>query len=301
MKKLKAFQWVFLGMIGTGLLLGFISMCMFGWDFDNVKAAVTQAKFYGDAPITKTIDPADKTQVSLDLGNQSVAVTKTTDSEFTLTWWEHSRYTKTTFSDGETDGKIYLKLREKFSFRMNLWTASKYSKVTIAVPETFVGEIKIIAHNGDINVKDLDVSVIDIKNSNGRSEVKNCTADNIVIVNSNGDIKLDGVTAPEVSLKNFNGRSEIADTEADTITANNSNGNIIIKGTTAKDVTVNNSNGTNDITLHGDADDYYIEFKNYNGSSWLNGSKCSGIVRTGTHGTIKITTHNGTNKLKFTA
>ena len=285
-----------------GLLLGVISLCMFGFDHNKISAAITQAKFYGDAARTETVALADKTSVSINVDNQSVYVSKIADDEFKLSWWEHSKHTITTFEpDGESGTQLSLKLREKFTFRMSLWTSSKYEKVTIEIPEAFDGEVKIIAHNGKVDIGGIDVDKIFVECYNGNTNINNNAANVVGVKNHNGKTAVNNSSIKLINIENNNGKVELDNVIVKTLDIRCHNGNIEVKGTTATDVKAVNHNGTNNITLRGKVTDYHITLKNSNGNSYLNGNKASGIVSQGITGTIELTTYNGANRLNFVA
>ncbi len=165
------------------------------------------------------------------------------------------------FSIEESDGKVVIKQKKKNVLRQIFdWT----SKVmTIMVPSTFNGDIKIKNRNGGVVLSEVTASDVSVKNYNGRIEIDNVTAKAIDVANHNGRVKFQYVKAETIDVNTDNGRIYLTECETQGKVALKSvNGKIIMLNCDQKEAECESVNG---ILEFDSSDAETIALKAFNG------------------------------------
>ena len=279
--KISALKWTFIGFLITGVILGIVSLCIYGFNFGKLYDDFSQARYYTEE--TQSFDET-YSKFTINTSNCDVSLKSSNDDKFHLTYWKHSEYSIITL---ETEGSEFLfKEREKFSFRASNFKVGKYLKIVLEVPTGFVGEMSLIEYNGDV-------------------EVNNVALEKLSIENYNGNVKVRAVTVAELThIKSHNGEIALTETSGERVSVETFNGDVKILNGSYNHVIIVNYNGDNSVTQNGVAMDYRLEFVNHNGRSYLHDGteyvRASGVHNSAVVArTVYLKTYNGNNRLKF--
>ncbi|MDR0462534.1 MAG: hypothetical protein LBG88_04390 [Christensenellaceae bacterium] len=268
MKFFKNLKWIYLGAILLGLSLGIIGLFVYQFDFTKIHADATQEKYYTEQ--TKTFTATDK--ITIDVADLKVTVTATSEPEFCITYYEHSKNTRVDNKNNwfESESPVF-RIRNFVRFsdilRSLSWGIPKHGRVNLSVPTGFTGQLEIIGRDSPIN--------------------------------------LNGIKGLErIKIVNVDGGVSVTDCQAGVLDINCRGGNITVNGTFTK-VETYCRDGHSTVTLKGFANNYLsiyaIELYHRDGHSRLMDAKQNqGVLRQGdgTH-SVKMTVRDGRNNLYF--
>jgi DUF4097 and DUF4098 domain-containing protein YvlB len=144
--------------------------------------------------------------------------------------------------------------------------------------------LEVSTSNGRVE-SDIDnvFSTVRLISSNGRMDIANLSANNILVSTSNGDIDLNDVVV------------------SSSVDLDTSNGDILINNLAANEIDADTSNGRVYLLVLGEKEDYRVTLSTSNGSEIYDGLKVdSGTINSSGSKTISLDSSNGDVEVSFT-
>lgn len=239
-----------------------------------------------------------------DLDNRSVYIEESEDDQIHLKYYTHE---KDLVDYEDTENEVNLTITRKWYyniFSFNVFSDKDYYKVYLSLPADLVIDmLEVSTSNGRVE-SDVDnvFSTVRLISSNGRMDIANLSANNILVSTSNGDIDLNDVlVSGSVDLDTSNGDILINNLAANEIDADTSNGRIDAQDITSENIAFDSSNGRVYLLVLGKKEDYRVTLSTSNGSEIYDGIKVdSGTINSSGSKTISLDSSNGDVEVSFT-
>jgi DUF4097 and DUF4098 domain-containing protein YvlB len=220
-----------------------------------------------------------------DLDNRSVYIEESEDDQIHLKYYTHE---KDLVDYEDTENEVNLTITRKWYyniFSFNVFSDKDYYKVYLSLPADLVIDmLEVSTSNGRVE-SDIDnvFSTVRLISSNGRMDIANLSANNILVSTSNGDIDLNDVVV------------------SSSVDLDTSNGDILINNLAANEIDADTSNGRVYLLVLGEKEDYRVTLSTSNGSEIYDGLKVdSGTINSSGSKTISLDSSNGDVEVSFT-
>jgi DUF4097 and DUF4098 domain-containing protein YvlB len=220
-----------------------------------------------------------------DLDNRSVYIEESEDDQIHLKYYTHE---KDLVDYEDTENEVNLTITRKWYyniFSFNVFSDKDYYKVYLSLPADLVIDmLEVSTSNGRVE-SDVDnvFSTVRLISSNGRMDIANLSANNILVSTSNGDIDLNDVVV------------------SSSVDLDTSNGDILINNLAANEIDADTSNGRVYLLVLGEKEDYRVTLSTSNGSEIYDGLKVdSGTINSSGSKTISLDSSNGDVEVSFT-
>lgn len=241
--------------------------------------------------------------VDFDFRNRKVYILESSDDEIHVKFYTHE---KDILEYKDTDNELTITIERKWYyniFSFDIFSNREFFKVYLYLPTTSsVENMKIFSSNGSLslNVND-SFDLINLRTSNGRIDILNLEANNIIASSSNGLIKLDDLTVSEkIDLNTSNGEVIMDNISAPIIEADTSNGQITAENIISSNINLDTSNGHVYLSIIGDKDDYKVTLSTSNGVKIFDGLEVtSSTINPSAPNSISLDSSNGDVEVEF--
>ena len=241
--------------------------------------------------------------VDLDFQNRKVYILESSDDEIHVKFYTHE---KDMFEYSDLDNELTITISRKWYyniFSFDIFSNREFFKVYLYLPTTSTVEnIDVKSSNGllSLNVNDT-FDFIKLKTSNGRIDIQNVQANNVVATSSNGSINIKNLNVNDkIDLYTSNGEVSIEDVISPIIEANTSNGKINAENIVSDDIDLDTSNGDVFLSIIGEKDEYRVTLSTSNGSKTYDGLKvASGTINSEATKPIRLDSSNGDVEVVF--
>jgi DUF4097 and DUF4098 domain-containing protein YvlB len=265
----------------VGIVMATVGVVVVGQNFEEIMDWYNRDEEY--AAVEQATDELF-TKITIEAVNRKVIISPTAESEIKINYYESD---KDFFIYTEKDGEISLKNKvlSPYVWIFPTWVSPEINTITIELPDTFVGELKLISTNGNIEIRNISsLEQVSMTTTNGSVVVKNINIiANIFAASTNGLITFeDNVIEGNLYASTTNGTITLKNNDCDAISVSTSNGNV-------------------NITHPGLKDDYKIDVRTTNGKITLDGLKISSqVLNINKTSSIKARTTNGSISIDFT-
>jgi len=243
------------------------------------------------------------TSVTFDFDNRRVYILESPDENIHVKYYIHE---KDIHEISDLDPNLTIEISREWYysiFTFDFFANRDLYKVHLYLPtDTTIEKLDIKSSNGSLSV-DIDKTFdsIDLITSNGRIDLMNLTANDIIANSSNGEIKVENLNVlNKINLKTTNGAILLDDVTSPQIDADTSNGKITAQNITSNDVSLDSSNGTVYLSVKGEKDDYRVTLSTSNGDKIYDGLKVeSGTINTAGNYLISLDSSNGDVEVDF--
>jgi DUF4097 and DUF4098 domain-containing protein YvlB len=241
--------------------------------------------------------------IDFDFLNRKVYVLESSDDEIHVKFYTHE---KDMLEFTDTDNELTITIERKWYyniFSFDIFSNREFFKVYLYLPQnSSVENMKIFSSNGSLslNVND-SFDLINLRTSNGRIDILNLEASNIIATSSNGVIKIDDLTVSEkIDLNTSNGEVIMDNINAPIIEADTSNGKITAENIITSDINLDTSNGHVYLSIIGDKDDYKVTLSTSNGDKIFDGLEVtSSTINPSASNLISLDSSNGDVEVEF--
>jgi len=277
----------FIGVATTFIVYGFNVRAM--WNDMSSTAGYTE----GDRTYVSV------TSVSVSAHNGRINFEGHDSDQVKITY--HTREGRLYLTTELTNGQLVITqstVTPNWNFGMMGFRSTDVYAINVLVPRELVAAT-LTSNNGRINVNGVGLTSLHMGAQNGRIDVSNVTVSGLMHVTSqNGRVNVSDSEITDINITSNNGRIDVSRTTGEEIRLRNSNGRNSISNGTFTIVDVQTNNGRNSVTLIGTQANFEIRFSAHNGTSRLNRTRTSGTHQGGP-GSIRMSTHNGRNDLRF--
>lgn len=240
------------------LIVGGVGLLVTGEAFSGISFGNDGIEFKGAAEsFTEEIDITNSNiNLNLNVPNTKVEIYSGTSNKIIVNCWYNNENDK--FIIDNNEDTINIKRRESYG-SINLFDFSdSVGTLEIIVPQSVIGNYKVEATNGSIEINDINATNIEIESTNGNFEIGDITAEGKVNIDTNnGKIVAEDINATSINFETANGVVGVEDIKANDISVRTKNGVIKAYNCYAKDVTLRTTNGA--ITLENEDKSYQIE------------------------------------------
>ena len=241
--------------------------------------------------------------IDLDFQNRKIYVLESSDDEIHVKFYTHE---KDMFEYSDLDNELNITNSRKWYyniFSFDIFSNREFFKVYLYLPTTTsIESLKVKSSNGLLS---LDVNatfdIIDFKTSNGRIDILNLEANNVIATSSNGSINIKNlIVTNKIDLYTSNGEVAIENVTAPIIEANTSNGKIKAENIVTDNIDLDTSNGDVYLSIIGEKDEYRVTLSTSNGSKTYDGLKvASGTINSEATKPIRLDSSNGDVEVTF--
>lgn len=272
---------------GAGLALSFIS-----YNFINTKNKKRTIK---TMEINNNFD-----EVFIKDSSVPINLVQSIEDSIHVTLFENDHYYyeihRVNQEDNEENNKLIIEFKQNVNFfkEFFLRCMDKEYYLEVGIPHNLY--VKISAVNNNIYIDGVKANGMNIKNINGKIEVKNTkTKNEIDLKNTNSSIKVKNIKCNDLFVNNSNGKMFLNNVDVDSaIKIKNTNGSIVLKNTNFNtDSSVTTMNGKINISLRGNEKDYCFETNNLNNTVFLNGTKIQNFEDYNGNKKLEVTSTNG--------
>jgi len=264
-------NWTVLGavLLVAGISLCAIALASVGFDPRKLggQTDFEQKRFQVEAGKVAAIEIGD--------GNNSIELTRSPDGNIAITYYESpkDRYELGVNGDGRLTMR-YVDARRWYE-RVGVRWGHPDTRVTVALPEGFRGDLSLHTVNGSIYAEDQRAGALRA-------------------ATTNGDILLKGISAAgEASASTVNGKIELSGLTAASVTATSVNGSIQADGVASEGaIELGTTNGSITGSVQGRAEDYTVNAGAVNGA-------CNLANRLGGAKPLSVHTANGSIDVRF--
>lgn len=270
----------------VGIILVTVLVVKNGFDFEKLK---NDKELIDMTYVTKEIN----NELEITEHEGQVIVRRGDVSNITINYKNDSG--KERYNITEYNGKLKMYAIEKNGlFNFNFFNVFKNYKIEVIVPETFNGILFVHTNTGKIQIDDMNVSKLDVKNNTGSIIINNTVVKTISeIKNNTGSIKLDKLITNILNVENDTGSIKINNVVSQNkISAENDTGSIKIENIVSDDIELKNDTGSIKGTIKGNENEYLINSKSDLGSNNLYNSKYG-------EKKLKVKTDTGSINIEF--
>ena len=240
------------------LIVGGIGLLATGEAFSGITFGNEGIEFKGIAEsFTEEIDITNSNvNLNLNVPNTKVEIYSGTSNKVIVNCWYNNENDK--FIIDNNEDTINIRRKESYGSINFFDFSGVVGTVEIIVPQSVIGNYKVEATNGSIEINDIKAANIDIRTTNGNCEIGDITAEGEVkISTNNGRVVGEDINAALVNFETTNGLVDLEDIKTDNIRVRTTNGLIKAYNCYSKDITLRTTNGA--ITLENEDKNYQIE------------------------------------------
>ncbi|PKK95607.1 MAG: hypothetical protein CVV60_00410 [Tenericutes bacterium HGW-Tenericutes-5] len=241
--------------------------------------------------------------IDFDFQNRKVYILESLDDEIHVKFYTHE---KDMLEFTDTDNELTITIERKWYyniFSFDIFSNREFFKVYLYLPTTSsVENLKIFSSNGSLNLNvNATFDQINLRTSNGRIDILNLEASNIIANSSNGVIRIDNLSVAEkIDLNTTNGEVIMDDINSPIIEADTSNGKITAKNIISNNINLDTSNGHVYLSIVGEKDDYKVTLSTSNGSKIFDGLEVSsGTINSSGQYSISLDSSNSDVEVTF--
>lgn len=241
--------------------------------------------------------------IDFDFSNRKVYILESSDDEIHVKFYTHE---KDMLEFTDTDNELTITIDRKWYyniFSFDIFSNREFFKVYLYLPTTStVEDLQVLTSNGAINLDVNDTfDYIKLRTSNGRIDILNLEANEIIANSSNGVIRTENLIVNQrLELNTSNGDVIIEDVSSPIIKSDTSNGKVTAENITSTDIELDSSNGKIYLSVIGDKDDYEVTLSTSNGDKIYDGLKvASGTINESGQYSISLDSSNGDVEVYF--
>lgn len=255
------------------IIVGGIGLLATGEAFSGISFGNNGVEFKGAVKsMTEEIEVSNNNiNINLNVPNTKVEIYSGTTNKVIINCWYNNENDKFVVDNSEDTINI---IRKEARGSINIFDFSNMvGTVEIIVPENLVGNYKVEATNGSIEINDISAVNIDIETTNGNFEISDITAEGEININTNnGRVVGEDINAASVNFKTTNGLVNLENIKASDINVRTTNGLIKAYDCYGKDLTLRTTNGA--VTLENESDRQYqienLDVETTNGKETVN-------------------------------
>lgn len=166
----------------------------------------------------------DNAELSIDTSNFAVIVSPTAEKDLMINLYTNSSTPNLVLDEFFRVDQINNKFNFKTQFPSRTW-----GKIEVFVPK-HLSILNIVTSNGKCELNDLTADNIVPTTSNGRISILNCQSKTLKASTSNGKIIASGTSSDLADFSTSNGKIEIENCKFDKLDSKTSNGGIVLNG-----------------------------------------------------------------------
>jgi hypothetical protein len=236
-------------LVAAGLLMMFVAMSAYHWDFTQLNTVPFETNTY-------TLSEAFHS-LTLDTSAADISIVPSASSKCQVVCSEPENLRH---SVAVLDGTLTIQEIDTRKWNQYIGFSFGSSQITVYLPQAEYQTLYIRESTGDVEIaEDFSFQNIDIKVSTG--DITNyASASNITkIQTSTGYIRVEGVSTSTLELVVSTGNATVVDTQCNTLVSRGSTGDLILKNVTAID-TFRIERSSGDVTFEvSNADQIYVE------------------------------------------
>ena len=167
---------------------------------------------------------ADNAEISIDTSNFAVIVSPTTESDLMVNLYVNSSIPNLVLDEFFKVDQV----NNNFSFKTQ-FPSRTWGKVEVLVPK-HLNTLNIVTTNGKCELNDITADNIVPNTSNSKISLLNCQSKTLKVSTSNGKIIVADTSSDFADFNTSNGKIEIANCKFDKLDAKTSNGAIVLDG-----------------------------------------------------------------------
>ena len=167
---------------------------------------------------------ADNAEISIDTSNFAVIVSPTTESDLMINLYINSSTPNLVLDEFFKVDQV----NNNFSFKTQ-FPSRTWGKVEVLVPK-HLSTLNIVTTNGKCDLNDIIADNIVSNTSNGKISLFKCQSKNVKAATSNGRIIVSSTSSDLADFNTSNGKIEIENCKFDKLDAKTSNGAIVLDG-----------------------------------------------------------------------
>lgn len=167
---------------------------------------------------------ADNAEISIDTSNFAVIVSPTTGSDLLVNLYVNSSTPNLVLDESFKVDQV----NNNFSFKTQ-FPSRTWGKVEVLVPK-HLNTLNIVTTNGKCELNDITADNIVPNTSNSKISLLNCQSKTLKVSTSNGKIIVADTSSDFADFNTSNGKIEIANCKFDKLDAKTSNGAVVLDG-----------------------------------------------------------------------